>query len=63
MMEETATALLRRLGHEAFDAHVTHGAGLADDEVVKFALQAVRRARDAKHHKFETIGDHARNRP
>jgi predicted ATPase/DNA-binding SARP family transcriptional activator len=45
MMQETATTLLQRLGQDDFDTHVTHGADLADDEVVTFALQAVRRAR------------------
>jgi hypothetical protein len=63
MMQETATTLLRRLGQDDFDAHVTHGADLADDEVVEFALQAVRRARDTKHGKQKAIGDHALNRP
>jgi predicted ATPase/DNA-binding SARP family transcriptional activator len=62
MMEETATTLLRRLGHDAFDAHVTHGADLADDEVVKFALQAVRRAREIRQGTQAAIGDHARSR-
>jgi hypothetical protein len=63
MMQETATTLLQRLGQDDFDAHVTQGADLADDEVVTFALQAVRRARDTRHQMQEAIGDHALNRP
>ena len=63
MMQETATTLLQRLGQDDFDAHVTHGADLADDEVVKFALQAVRRARGTQHHEQEAMGDHALDRP
>lgn len=50
VMQQTADALLRRLGQHDFDSHVSRGAGLPDDEVVKFALEAVRRARDAEHH-------------
>jgi predicted ATPase/DNA-binding SARP family transcriptional activator len=50
MMQHTANALLQRLGQHDFDTHVRRGAGLPDDEVVKFALEAVRRARDAEHH-------------
>lgn len=49
MMRRTADTLLRRLGRHDFDTHVSRGAGLPDDEVVTFALEAVRRARTAVH--------------
>lgn len=48
VMEQTASTLLRRLGRRDFDAHVTFGADLADDDVADFALRAVLHARDAK---------------
>jgi predicted ATPase len=48
MMQETADTLLRRLGRHDFDTHVSRGAGLPDDDVVEFALEAVRRARNAE---------------
>ena len=47
MMQETAGVLLHRLGQHDFDANLSHGADLADDDVVSFALEALRRARDA----------------
>ena len=62
MMRETASMLLRRLGKDDFDTHVMHGADLADDEVVTFALQAVRRARGIRDRVHEANGDHALNR-
>ncbi|MEA2312142.1 MAG: hypothetical protein QOE28_2110 [Solirubrobacteraceae bacterium] len=49
MMQETADALLQRLGEHDFEAHVTEGAALTEDDVVKLALQAVLRARDSAH--------------
>ena len=57
MMQETAQTLLQRLGRHDFDAHVTQGTDLADDDVVTFALQAIRKARDTDHHHQEVIGD------
>jgi hypothetical protein len=50
MMQQTADALLQRLGQHDFDTQASRGAGLPDDEVVKFALEALGRARDAEHH-------------
>ena len=50
MMQQTADALLQRLGQHDFDTQANRGAGLPDDEVVKFALEALGRARDAEHH-------------
>lgn len=57
MMQETANTLLQRLGEHAFGANATRGAGLADDDVVKFALQAVHRARGTEHRQL--VGDDA----
>lgn len=48
MMEQTARTLLQRLGRDDFDAHVSRGATLADDDVAAFALQAVLRGRAGK---------------
>jgi hypothetical protein len=48
MMQDTARTLLERLGQRDFDAHVTEGVGLTDDEVVTLALQALHRARHAE---------------
>jgi predicted ATPase len=45
LMQETADALLERLGSEGFEARAAGGRALADDDVVKVALQAVARAR------------------
>ena len=45
MMRHTGDALLQRLGQHDFDAHTTQGASLHDDDVVRLALDAVRRAR------------------
>jgi hypothetical protein len=61
MMQETANTLLRRLGEHAFGASAAKGTGLADDDVVKFALQAVHQARDTEHHQLN--GDDAIDRP
>jgi hypothetical protein len=54
MLQHTANALLLRLGQHDFDTHASRGAGLPDDEVVEFALEAVRRARDAEHHQVSS---------
>jgi hypothetical protein len=61
MMQDTARTLLERLGQRDFDAHVTQGVGLTDDEVVTLALQALHRARDAEHH--QVSGDDSLNTP
>ena len=45
-MQETADALLDRLGAEELEARAAEGRALTDDDVVKVALQAVARARD-----------------
>ena len=46
-MEETATRLLAQLGRGVFEASMADGAALTEADVVKFALDAILRARDA----------------
>jgi hypothetical protein len=63
MMQETASTLRERLGQHIFDAHLTQGAALADDDVATFALQAVLRARETEHREQQGVGDEALNPP
>jgi hypothetical protein len=44
-MQETADALLDRLGREKLEARSAEGRALSDDDVVTVALQAIARAR------------------
>lgn len=46
MMRVTADRLRQRLGRRTFDAHVARGVGLADEDVVTLALDALREARE-----------------
>jgi molybdopterin biosynthesis enzyme len=46
LMQETADALLERLGRHEFEARAAQGRALSDDAVVDTALEAVARARD-----------------
>lgn len=58
MMEATAATLIRRLGDDDFNTHLSQGANLTDEEVITFALEAVRRARGAgQHEERTTAGD------
>jgi hypothetical protein len=45
LMQETADALLDRLGREKLEARSAEGRALSDDDVVTVALQAIARAR------------------